>query len=82
MTIQLTLAQEEFVRRQLSAGGYESASDVVDAALRKLAQSQDEWAGLEEVHAKIRRGIEQADTGRLSQRQIPEIIEACKHKAS
>jgi putative addiction module CopG family antidote len=55
MNISLTKPLEEFVQSKVATGMYASASEVVRAGLRALAE--------QELDRKIKLGIEQADAG-------------------
>ena len=55
MNISLTKPLEEFVHAKVATGMYASASEVVRAGLRALAE--------QELDRKIKKGIEQADAG-------------------
>jgi antitoxin ParD1/3/4 len=64
MQVQLPPELEDFVRRQIATGEYESAVDVVRQALR-LLETYDELnrRRLEDLNRKIDEGLAQLDRG-------------------
>ena len=64
MTVQLSPQQEHRVAEALRSGVYRSPDDVIDRALEVLHE-QDEWlmANRQSINAKIRRGIEELESG-------------------
>lgn len=66
MNVALTPELEEFIRKKLISGMYKNAAEVVREGLRLLAQ-QDALreARLEELRARIRLGVAQANRGEL-----------------
>ncbi len=76
MTLELGEESERIIRRKVESGDYQSADEVVGAALRLL----DEWdeTGLEELRRELARGIEDADQGRLT--DGPEVFAALRRK--
>ena len=66
MNVALTPELEELIRKKLTSGMYKNAAEVVREGLRLLAQ-QDALreARLEELRARIRLGVAQADRGGL-----------------
>jgi antitoxin ParD1/3/4 len=66
MNVSLTPELEQFVHSCVASGLYQTASEVVREGLRLLEEREQARAtALEELRAKIRRGIEQADRGEL-----------------
>jgi antitoxin ParD1/3/4 len=66
MNVSLTPELEQFVHSRVASGLYQTASEVVREGLRLLEEREQARAtALEELRAKIRRGIEQADRGEL-----------------
>ena len=66
LDISLTPELEQFVESRVASGRYQTPSEVVREGLRLLAErEQAREAAVEELRAKIRRGIEQADRGEL-----------------
>ena len=64
--ISFTQEQANFVDSRVNTGDYQSASEVVRAALRLLAQEEAaKRSALEEVHRKIAVGMEQLKRGEL-----------------
>ena len=57
LTIDLPDTLSEFVAAQVSEGGYESASEFVQAVLRDR-EEQEKQAAREWLHAELRKGIE------------------------
>ena len=60
MDITLTSQTEAFVRRKLDSGTYRSLSELVNDALRLMAEREKRLA---ELKAEIQIGIEQAERG-------------------
>jgi antitoxin ParD1/3/4 len=66
MNISLTPELEHFVHARVASGLYQTASEVVREGLRLLEEREHaRETALEELRAKIRRGVEQADRGEL-----------------
>jgi antitoxin ParD1/3/4 len=66
MNVSLTPELEQFVQSLVASGRYQTASEVVREGLRLLEErEQARETALNELRAKIRRGIEQADRGEL-----------------
>jgi len=66
MNVSLTPELEQFVQSRLASGRYQTASEVVREGLRLLEEREEARAtALNEIRAKIRRGIEQADQEEL-----------------
>ena len=66
MNVSLTPELEQFVQSRVASGQYQTASEVVREGLRLLEErEQARETALNELRAKIRRGIEQADRGEL-----------------
>ena len=73
----LRLKQKGFVRRQVEAGLYNSAADVIEDALQRLSESDD--AKIEAIKAALAPGLAEADAGVYFEGGAAEIIEAA-HK--
>ena len=66
MNVSLTPELERFVQSRVASGRYQTASEVVREGLRLLEErEQSRETVIQELRAKIRRGIEQADRGEL-----------------
>ena len=66
MNVSLTPELQQFVQSRLASGRYQTASEVVREGLRLLEEREEARAtALNEIRAKIRRGIEQADQEEL-----------------
>ena len=66
LDISLTPELEQFVESRVASGRYQTPSEVVREGLRLLAEREQAGeAAVEELRAKIRRGVEQADRGEL-----------------
>ena len=59
MEITLSPAAEKIIRRKLESGGFQSADDVISAALDLMEQQEGDWA------AKIDQGLAEARAGQL-----------------
>lgn len=64
---------DDFIRHQVASGLYADAADVVRAALRRLAQDEDDEAKLAALREALRPGIAQADAAIHSDRSILDI---------
>lgn len=62
MTITPSPTVERLLHHQLSRGGYTSENEVLEEALRTLAEKQER----EETIAAIREGVADAEAGRVS----------------
>jgi antitoxin ParD1/3/4 len=66
LNVSLTPELEQFVQSRVASGLYQTASEVIREGLRLLEERErTRETALEELRAKIRRGIEQADRGEL-----------------
>jgi antitoxin ParD1/3/4 len=66
MNVSLTPELERFVQSRVASGRYQTASEVVREGLRLLEErEQSRETVTQELRARIRRGIEQADRGEL-----------------
>jgi antitoxin ParD1/3/4 len=66
LNVSLTPELEQFVQSRVATGFYQTASEVIREGLRLLEErEQMRVAAREELRAKIRRGVEQADRGEL-----------------
>ena len=64
MDVQLTPELEEIVERRLKSGGYKSANEVVEQALRLLQQVDEERAiYTAELQSRIDEGLASLDRG-------------------
>lgn len=64
MNVSLTPELQHFVESRVATGRYQTASEVVREGLRLLEERERARdTALEELRAKIKRGIEQADRG-------------------
>lgn len=59
MNVTLTPRAESVIRRQIEAGGFETADEVIEEALGAL----DERERLDQLRARLQSGIEQLDRG-------------------
>ena len=62
MQVQISDEAAANIERLVKQGSYDDASDVVESAIRRLAQSEAEY--MEDVRAKILRSIESLNAGR------------------
>jgi antitoxin ParD1/3/4 len=77
VNVTLNSADEDFVRRKVEAGDFESADEVVGAGLRLLQEQEILWA--DEARRKIEEGWAQAQSGQLhSVEQVRELLTARK----
>jgi antitoxin ParD1/3/4 len=66
LNVSLTPELEQFVHSRVVSGRYQTASEVIREGLRLLEErEQGREVALEELRAKLRRGVEQADRGEL-----------------
>jgi antitoxin ParD1/3/4 len=66
LNVSLTPELEQFVQSRVASGLYQTASEVIREGLRLLEERERaRETALEELRAKIRRGIGQADRGEL-----------------
>jgi antitoxin ParD1/3/4 len=66
MDLPLTPELEAFIASRVASGQYDTPVDVISAGLRLLKErDHDREAGLEDLRASIREGIDQADRGEL-----------------
>ena len=63
MNVSLTEPMENYVRKKVALGEYESASEVVREGLRLLRQRDEIWKA--EVDGKIKKGLESIRAGRV-----------------
>jgi antitoxin ParD1/3/4 len=68
MNVSLPMTLEDFVRRKVAAGEYQSADEVVCQALR-LLQDQEAWRA--DASRKVDEGWEEAKAGQL---RSPEAV--------
>jgi Arc/MetJ-type ribon-helix-helix transcriptional regulator len=80
MNVELTPEQERLVREQLATGNFKTASDLLDYALWNVAEEQQSHHSIEEIQAKIRRGVEQADRGELLDISIMDIAAEARRR--
>ena len=66
LNVSLTPELQQFVQSRVASGLYQTASEVIREGLRRLEERERaRQTALEELRAKIRRGIGQADRGEL-----------------
>jgi antitoxin ParD1/3/4 len=66
LNVSLTPELERFVQSRVATGLYQTASEFVREGLRLLEERErSRETTLQEVRARIRRGVEQADRGEL-----------------
>ena len=66
LNVSLTPELEQFVESCVASGRYQTAGEVIREGLRLLGERERaRETALEELRAKLRRGIEQADRGEL-----------------
>ena len=66
LNVSLTPELEQFIASRVASGRYQTASEVVREGLRLLEErEQARETALQELRAKLRRGIEQPDRGEL-----------------
>ena len=76
MNVSLPTSLEEFIRRKVAAGEFESADEVVCEGVR-LLQQREEWKA--DARRKIDAGWEQAKSGQLrTPEQVRENLAARK----
>jgi antitoxin ParD1/3/4 len=79
MNVSLPEQMEEFVRKKVAVGDYETASEVVREGLRLLKQRDELWKA--EVQSKIRQGMDSIRAGRtISAAQTKSEMAAFKKK--
>ena len=66
MNIDMSEQNQQHIRRKIESGKYGSPDDVIAHALQLLDEHDKELElELEDMRAKVRKGIEQADAGQL-----------------
>jgi antitoxin ParD1/3/4 len=76
MNVNLTPALADFVEREIDAGDYQSASELVRDALRLLRREKERDAfKLSILRREVGRGADQADVGEFSTQSLDEIAE-------
>ena len=66
LNVSLTPELEKFVQSRVASGRYQTASEVIREGLRLLGErEQAQEAALDELRARIRLGVAQADRGEL-----------------
>lgn len=78
MNVSLTPELERFVKEQVDAGRYQTASEVVREGLRMLLERKEAIASL---NRKIERGLADADAGRLHSPDEARAILNARRKA-
>lgn len=63
MNVALRPELEQFVANRVASGSYQSATDVVQAGLELLRESEERQRKLEELRRDARVGLDQADRG-------------------
>ena len=83
MNFNVTPAQEEYIKKKVASGRFESASEVVREAIRLLEEKDQRLlAQLDGIRDKVRIGLRQADAGEFDDRSIEEILaDAHRHVA-
>jgi antitoxin ParD1/3/4 len=77
LNVSLTDELAEYIEREVSGGGYVSASEVVRDALRAMRHDREkEEAKLRLLRAEIDKGLAAAERGEYSTRSIDDIVEA------
>jgi antitoxin ParD1/3/4 len=77
MNVSLPKPLVDFVEDEIASGGYGTASEVVRHALRLLRKERAlEAERLAILRRKVNIGLDDARTGRFSERSIGEIAEA------
>lgn len=79
VTVSLPTDIVAFIEGEIAAGGYATASDVVRDSLRRLQQAKaaDDGA-LTALRREVGIGIDQARSGRFSDRSVADIAAAAK----
>jgi antitoxin ParD1/3/4 len=74
LNVNLTPALSDFIDQEVTAGKYQSASDMVRDALRRLRRAKErEVYKLERLRREIDRGLDDANAGRFSSLSLEEI---------
>jgi antitoxin ParD1/3/4 len=67
MNVSLTPELERYINQKIESGLYQTASEVVRAGLRLLAEREDlHRQTVEELRRELQAGIDEADRGELS----------------
>lgn len=78
MNVELTEAQQNYIQKQLDAGTYADANDVlIDALNLKIEQDAEEQAKIEALEAAITEGLE---SGECEPWDINQIIAEAKQE--
>ena len=76
MNVNLTPALADFVEREIDAGDYQSASELMRDALRLLRREKERDAfKLSLLRHEVARGADQANAGEFTTRSLEEIAE-------
>lgn len=76
MNVSLTEEIAKFVEDEVATGDYVSASEVVRDALRALKHDKDVEANkLRILRKEVAKGIDDADSGRFSNRTVDDILQ-------
>jgi antitoxin ParD1/3/4 len=76
MNVSLTAEMVKFVEDEVANGEYVSASEVVREALRTLKHDRDVEANkLRILREEIGKGMDDADSGRFSDRTVDDILQ-------
>jgi antitoxin ParD1/3/4 len=74
MNVSLSREMRDFVEEELASGEYASASDVVQAGLRKLQEERkEEAAKLEILRSEIAVAMAEAERGEFSTKSVMDI---------
>ena len=77
MNVTLPATLENFVRRKIEAGVYQSESDLVSDSVRQMQMRDEEWCN--EAAKKIDAGLEDVAAGRmLTAQQVKESMNEAK----
>ena len=74
MNISLTETLATAVRDKVDSGLYGNASEVIREALRLMLDRDQQHSPLEQMQAKIRRGLDQAERGEFVDQTVADII--------
>jgi antitoxin ParD1/3/4 len=80
--VNLTATLDDFVKKQVSLGNYNNASEVHRAALVALARSEEErQLRMEQLRQEIQLGLQEVETGRAenigSTEELSSMLDGC-----